>query len=209
MEWQVFYGWKFNANFKDSLKESWNNNHFTIVLTLWPHQRHEEELVREVTSPADPLPPSKDTQNPLHPETEPSWYRRVCSGWWPRNCISLLRTSGKNDGPSCSQNTQKAFCQADPRQTDNFTLKCGSQRRKRKRQPLPVFLPGESCGQRRLVCHSPRGCTQLDMTEHMHMRAHTENQFLFKSLWLINVEGMTELENYHFPSPSGTNDWFK
>ena len=54
--------------------------------------------------------------------------------------------------------------------------------------------------------HSPRGCTQLNMTEHTHMRAHTENQFLFKSLWLINVEGMTELENYHFPSPSGTTD---
>lgn len=44
------------------------------------------------------------------------------------------------------------------------------------------------------------------MTEHTHMRAHTENQLPFKSLWLINVEGMIELENYHFPSPSGTTD---
>ena len=41
---------------------------------------------------------------------------------------------------------------------------------------------------------------------HTHTRVHTENQFLSKSLWLINVEGMTELENYHFPSPSGMTD---
>ena len=35
---------------------------------------------------------------------------------------------------------------------------------RRKWQPTPVLLPGESQGQRSLVGHSPEGCTELDMT---------------------------------------------
>ena len=31
--------------------------------------------------------------------------------------------------------------------------------------PTPVFLPGESYGQRSLVGYSPQGCKGLDMTE--------------------------------------------
>ena len=38
-------------------------------------------------------------------------------------------------------------------------------------QPTPVFLPGESHGQRRLVSYSPWGSKGLDMTERI---AHTE-----------------------------------
>ena len=29
----------------------------------------------------------------------------------------------------------------------------------------PIFLPGESHGQRSLVCYGPKGCKELDMTE--------------------------------------------
>ena len=36
---------------------------------------------------------------------------------------------------------------------------------RRKWQPTPVFLPGESHGQRSLVSYSPWGHTELDMTE--------------------------------------------
>ena len=36
---------------------------------------------------------------------------------------------------------------------------------RRKWQPTPVFLPGESHGQRNLVGYSPWGCKELDMTE--------------------------------------------
>ena len=36
---------------------------------------------------------------------------------------------------------------------------------RRKQQPTPVFLPGESHGQRSLVDYSPWGCKELDMTE--------------------------------------------
>ena len=39
---------------------------------------------------------------------------------------------------------------------------------KRKWQPTPVFLLGKSHGQRSLVGHSPWGCKDLDMTEHVH-----------------------------------------
>ena len=34
--------------------------------------------------------------------------------------------------------------------------------------PTPVFLPGESHGQRSLVGYSPRGCKESDTTEHTH-----------------------------------------
>ena len=32
-------------------------------------------------------------------------------------------------------------------------------------QPTPVFLPGESHGQRSLVGYGPQGCKESDMTE--------------------------------------------
>ena len=35
-------------------------------------------------------------------------------------------------------------------------------------QPTPVFLPGESHGQRSLAGYSPWGCKELDMTERLH-----------------------------------------
>ena len=52
---------------------------------------------------------------------------------------------------------------------------------RRKWQPIPVFLPGESHGQRRLAGHSPWGQKESDMTEHahtytckhLHMHTHT------------------------------------
>ena len=39
---------------------------------------------------------------------------------------------------------------------------------RRKWQPTPVFLPGESHGQRSLVGYNPWGCTELDMTERLN-----------------------------------------
>ena len=35
---------------------------------------------------------------------------------------------------------------------------------RRKWQPTPVFLPGESHGQRSLTSYSPRGCKELAVT---------------------------------------------
>ena len=38
---------------------------------------------------------------------------------------------------------------------------------RRKWQPTPVFLPGESHGQRSLAGYSPRGCKESDTTEQL------------------------------------------
>ena len=39
---------------------------------------------------------------------------------------------------------------------------------RRKWQPTPVFLPGESHGRRSLVGYSPRGRKESDTTERLH-----------------------------------------
>ena len=44
---------------------------------------------------------------------------------------------------------------------------------RRKWQPTPVFLPGESQGQRSLVGYSPRGHKELDSSAHTHTHTHT------------------------------------
>ena len=44
---------------------------------------------------------------------------------------------------------------------------------RRKWQPAPVFLLGESHGQRSLVGYSSWGCRQSDMTEQMSMHTHS------------------------------------
>ena len=39
---------------------------------------------------------------------------------------------------------------------------------RRKWQPTPIFLPGESHGRRSLVGYSPQGHKESDMTERLH-----------------------------------------
>ena len=48
---------------------------------------------------------------------------------------------------------------------------------RRKWQPTPVFLPGESHGRRSFVGYSPRGLKELDTTERLHVH--------FISLWAL------------------------
>ena len=45
---------------------------------------------------------------------------------------------------------------------------------RRKWQPTPVFLPGESHGQRSLAGYSPQGRKELDTTERLHTHTHTQ-----------------------------------
>ena len=40
---------------------------------------------------------------------------------------------------------------------------------RRKQQPTPVFLPGESRGQRSLAGYSPWGCKESDTMEYTHI----------------------------------------
>ena len=44
---------------------------------------------------------------------------------------------------------------------------------RRKWQPTPVSLPGESHGQRSLVGYSPQGYKESDMTERLHSLTHS------------------------------------
>ena len=63
---------------------------------------------------------------------------------------------------------------------------------RRKWQPTPVFLPGESHGQRSLVCYSPWGLKESDMTEHTHTKQNTNayidfitGQTLLNALYIV------------------------
>jgi len=46
-----------------------------------------------------------------------------------------------------------------------FYLWVGKISWRRAWQPTPVFLPGESHGERNLAGYSPQGCTEFDTTE--------------------------------------------
>ena len=58
----------------------------------------------------------------------------------------------------------------------------GFNERRRKWQPTPVFLPGESHGWRSLVGYSPQGRKESDMTErlHFHFTSHSRASLLLK-----------------------------
>ena len=48
---------------------------------------------------------------------------------------------------------------------------------RRNWQPTPVFLPGKSHGQRRLVNYSPWGCKESDMTKRLHNSIFNSTSF--------------------------------
>ena len=69
---------------------------------------------------------------------------RVLNGW----CVSLIQSSQVVDATQCLS-------------------------WRRKWQPTPAFLPGKFHGQRSLEGYNPRGCKELDMTEHLGTYTHT------------------------------------
>ena len=50
---------------------------------------------------------------------------------------------------------------------------------RRKWQPTPVFLPGESHGERSLMGYSPWGCQEADMTEQLTLSFTFKDDFGF------------------------------
>ena len=58
------------------------------------------------------------------------------------------------------------------------------QRRRRKWQPTPVFLPGKSHGQRRLEGYSPWGGKESEVAEHACMYACREKEQLKRHILL-------------------------
>ena len=56
-------------------------------------------------------------------------------------------------------------CQCRRHKRCMFDLGIGKIPWRRAKQPTPIFLPGESHGQRTLVVYSPWGCKELDTAE--------------------------------------------
>ena len=82
---------------------------------------------------------------------------------------------------------RESACQCRRRMFDPWARKTSW---RRKWQPALVFLPGEFHGQRSLVGCSPRGCKELDMTEHAHrqeMLAYILDNSASKVLFPLNL----------------------
>ena len=81
-------------------------------------------------------------------------------------CPQTLTTILKGDNPFCpGDSDSKKICLQCGR--PGFNPWVGKIPRRRKRQPTPVFLPGESQGRRSLVGYSPWGQREWDMTERL------------------------------------------
>ena len=72
---------------------------------------------------------------------------------------------------------KETACQCKRLRRRGFSAQAGKILWNRKWQPTPVFLPGESHGQRSLLGYSPWGCKQLDMTKHTHSHTHTHTEY--------------------------------
>ena len=56
---------------------------------------------------------------------------------------------------------------------------------RRKWQPTPVSLPGESHGQRSLVGYSPWGCKESDTTERLHFQPNKQKAKILLNCHLL------------------------
>ena len=56
-------------------------------------------------------------------------------------------------------------------------------------QPTPVFLPGESQGQRSLVGYSPQDCKESNTTGQLTLSFHYEKKKLNVKLWEELADG--------------------
>ena len=68
--------------------------------------------------------------------------------------------------------------------------------RRRKWQPTPVSLLGESHGWRSLVGYSPWGCKESDTTERVQFHFHFHFQTYMSSLWFFFTPNSTPRENH-------------
>ena len=78
-------------------------------------------------------------------------------------------------------------------QQTRFNPWVGKVLRRRKRQPIPVFLPGKSHGQRSLEGYSLWGCKESDATEWLSIHSCNMPQVSFQHV--INIKVNTEVSN--------------
>ena len=80
--------------------------------------------------------------------------------------------------------SKESTCQCRRHRRSRFDLWVAKIPWRRKRQPTPVFLPGESHGQRSLADYSPRGCKSQTRLS-AHTRTHTHTHTLIWSVWVF------------------------
>ena len=93
--------------------------------------------------------------------------------WQPTPVLLLGKSHGQRSLVDCSPWGRKESEMTERLHFTHFTRFIFYHRR-RKCQPTPVFLPGESHGRRSLVGHGPWGHREFDMTEvtkHTHTHA--------------------------------------
>ena len=56
---------------------------------------------------------------------------------------------------------------------------------RRKWQPIPAFLPGESHGKRSLAGYSPWGCKESDMTEQLKTATMLKEKVYENSVYFV------------------------
>ena len=71
---------------------------------------------------------------------------------------------------------------------------------RRKQQPTPVFLPGESHGQRSLLGSSPQGRKQSDMTERFHFHFRQKPHPLFPCCTLLHFSHIGPWAIFQLPA---------
>ena len=84
---------------------------------------------------------------------------------WPRDQTRVPCIAGRFFGASLVAQRLKRLPPMRETQVQSWVGKISW---RRKWQPTPVFLPGESHGQRSLVGYDPWGCKALDTTERFH-----------------------------------------
>ena len=113
----------------------------------------------------------------------PLWMQLTCSvprGWDPqeKEYLSFTHFPPSSHGLPRGYRGKESVCNAeDTGDAGSIPELSGRSPARRKWQPTPVFLPGESHGHRILVGYSLWGCNQLDMTECLHVCvcAHTHS----------------------------------
>ena len=81
---------------------------------------------------------------------------------------------------------KESICQCRRHKRHRFDLWVGKIPRSRKWQPILVFLPGKSHGQRSLAAYSPQGCKESDTTEHRQTHVNMSSLLNDTTGYIVN-----------------------
>ena len=122
------------------------------------------------------------------------WWQYFPSSHWFRRSKELnLGLSGGTSG-------KESACQCKTRKRHGFDPWVGKIPWSRKWQPTQIFLPEKFQGQRSLAGYSPRGCKELETTEHAHtqrteLRGTGKPEAMRFPAWWIHLYGWAKVSN--------------